>query len=98
MRPRTFRKKPVEIEAVQIDGTEASAQEAVTWAEGSWVESRGSGRGPDDPNYVVMIRTLEGVMRADPGDWIIKEPFPTADRKFYPCKADIFDSTYEEVE
>lgn len=40
------------------------------------------------------IETLEGTMKADVGDWIIKgvhgEP--------YPCKPDIFALTYEKVE
>jgi hypothetical protein len=37
-------------------------------------------------------------MKAFPGDWIIKEPFPTTDRKFYPCKRDIFEKTYESLD
>ena len=49
-----------------------------------------------DPH--AMIETREGKMRADLGDWIIKEPNPTADRKFYPCKPDIFEKTYEPEE
>jgi len=40
-----------------------------------------------------MIRTLEGLLRADVGDWII-----TGIRgEQYPCKPDIFEKTYEEV-
>lgn len=42
----------------------------------------------DEPIY---IDTLEGRMRADPGDWII-----TGVRgEKYPCKPDIFEQTYE---
>lgn len=37
------------------------------------------------------IRTLEGSMRASPGDWIIKG----VAGEFYPCKPDIFAATYE---
>ena len=33
-------------------------------------------------------------MKAFKGDWIIKEPFPTGDRDFYPCKNEIFVNTY----
>jgi hypothetical protein len=36
-------------------------------------------------------------MMVAPGDWVIKEPFPTDDRRFYPCKPEIFEQTYEEV-
>jgi hypothetical protein len=45
----------------------------------------------------LIIKTKEGEMKADIGDCIIKEPFSTDDRKFYPCKPDIFEKTYEEV-
>jgi hypothetical protein len=37
------------------------------------------------------ITTLEGVMRGDRGDYIIKG----VQGEVYPCKADIFQSTYE---
>ncbi len=40
-----------------------------------------------------MIHTLEGEMRADPLDWIIKG----VKGEFYPCKPDIFAATYEAV-
>ena len=43
---------------------------------------------------VCIIETLEGEMRADPFDWIIKG----VKGEFYPCKPDIFAATYEAVE
>jgi hypothetical protein len=42
----------------------------------------------------LMIDTLEGKMRADPGDWIITGPAGEQ----YPCKPDIFDATYALVD
>ena len=39
------------------------------------------------------IPTLEGNMKANIGDYIIKG----INGEFYPCKPDIFDKTYEEV-
>lgn len=45
----------------------------------------------------LLIPTREGVMIACQGDYIIKEPRPTDDRKFYPCKLDIFISLYVKV-
>ena len=39
------------------------------------------------------IETLEGIMKARPGDWIIKG----VKGEFYPCKPDIFEMTYEVV-
>ena len=46
----------------------------------------------------LLIKTKEGEMKADIGDYVIKEPFSTDDRKFYPCKPDIFEKTYELIE
>lgn len=40
------------------------------------------------------IGTLEGVMAAAPGDWIIRG----VKGELYPCKPDIFAATYEPVE
>lgn len=40
------------------------------------------------------IFTLEGVMHAAPGDWIITG----VNGEQYPCKPDIFEKTYEPVE
>jgi hypothetical protein len=37
------------------------------------------------------IETLEGVMTAQPGDWIIRG----IAGEFYPCKREIFTATYE---
>ena len=42
---------------------------------------------------VLYIRTLEGVMMAEPGDWIIKG----IHGEFYPCKPSIFAESYQEV-
>ncbi len=44
---------------------------------------------------VPHIHTLEGIMVVSDEDWIIEEPFPTDDRKFYLCKPDIFEETYD---
>ena len=41
----------------------------------------------------LMIRTLEGDMKASFGDWIIRG----VNGEFYPCKPDIFAKTYEPV-
>lgn len=42
----------------------------------------------------LWIGTLEGAMRASPGDWIIQG----VKGEIYPCKPDIFEATYESVE
>ena len=44
--------------------------------------------------YTRDIPTLEGVMRANPGDYIIEG----VEGERYPCKPGIFEQTYEPVE
>lgn len=78
-----FTKKPVQIEARQYDGSIESAAELVAWIvqlghEASCLDG-------------LLIETLEGTHRANPGDWIIKG----VAGEFYPCKPDIFAATYE---
>lgn len=46
----------------------------------------------DDPEALEIV-TLEGVMRAERKDWIIRG----VKGEFYPCKPDIFEATYEAV-
>lgn len=41
----------------------------------------------------MLIETLEGIMRAEPGDWIITG----VKGERYPCKDDIFRATHEPV-
>lgn len=48
----------------------------------------------DLDNPVLKIETLEGLMEASKGDYIIKG----VQGEFYPCKPDIFAETYEELE
>ena len=77
-----FRKKPVVIEAELYDGSAASVHR---------VMDMGGTRGINNSPEGLYIVTLEGTMRADKGDWIIKG----VKGELYPCKPDIFDSTYE---
>ena len=77
-----FRKKPVVIEAICFDGTMASL-------EGFFIPEISQEFG----SRTAQIPTLEGVMTAQPGDWIIKG----INGEFYPCKPDIFHKTYEAV-
>jgi hypothetical protein len=94
-----LRKLPVEVEAMLFDGTYESASAVTDWmlACGATGWSATMLVGTDPPVYYLTINTLEGRMVADPGDWVIKEPFPTEDRTFYPAKPDIIARTYERV-
>lgn len=89
-----FTKKPVTIEAMQFDGTVESADAIREWAtmpDGMSAEcARDSHKGACT---YLGIRTLEGTMRANSGDWIIKG----VKGEFYPCKPDIFAATYEDA-
>ncbi len=78
-----FRKRPVVIDAVQfkgqhIEGVEVKGlRDDLTGAESVWGE----------------ITTLEGIMRAVVGDWIITG----VQGEKYPIKEEIFLATYERV-
>lgn len=79
-----FRKKPVVIEAFQ------------------WINKPSFPDGFEDLHKKALIikdeklaiETLEGVITASNGDWIIKG----VNGEFYPCKPDIFKKTYELAE
>ncbi len=85
-----FRKKPVVIEAVQFLGNIRHLA-AINKHFGAAFTFR-STSGEDFGNAV--ISTLEGEMVASPGDYIIRG----VKGEFYPCKPDIFATTYEPVE
>lgn len=78
-----YRKKPVVIEARQFDGT--NGREIVKWIESN-------GQDAQLNHEEVYIVTLEGIVHASAGDYIIRG----VQGEFYPCKPDIFIATYEE--
>lgn len=78
-----FRKKPVEIEAWQWDGS------SIRNLRPQWLQDANVLMSTDK----LLIDTLEGTMTAQPGDWIIKG----VKGEIYPCKPDIFEETYEPV-
>jgi hypothetical protein len=77
-----FRKRPVEIEAVQFRAGEQPGELAADVV---------AGRIRYHEDGTMSIETLEGVMCARPGDWIIRG----VKGELYPCKPDIFAATYE---
>jgi hypothetical protein len=92
-----FKVKAIIIRAIQFNGNsnKKDVEEFVGEQLKSELESETAyvaGRGA--PIFSLLIETKEGVMKAFMGDWIIKEPFPTGDRDFYPCKDEIFRKTY----
>lgn len=87
-----FRKKPVEVEAEQFVCRDAEdlpqAERLAQWC-GAALHYDST-----DKSASLDIYTLEGTMKASPGDWIIQG----VAGEFYPCKPDIFEQTYEPVE
>lgn len=79
-----FRKKPVVVEARQV--TVFNIDELEHWCGGTVHNWHVAAK-----YRVISIPTLEGVMEAHVGDWIIRG---VAD-EFYPCKDSIFQATYE---
>ena len=90
-----YRKKPVVIEAIRV--TQDNYNEVMVFVDTDdiaitpFFHTRNHLEEPKIAMY--HIHTLEGVMRADIGDWVIKG----LKGEFYPCKNDIFIATYEFV-
>ena len=97
-----YRKKPVIVEALQWNGN--NVIDIYNFLEDKNVETQYEVNSEGKNFYIdfsrgqcvtgdLMIKTLEGTMKADIGDYIIKG----VNGEFYPCKPDIFEKTYEEV-
>lgn len=82
---------PVVIEALQIPAPWHENARAGAELE-QWMTNGGC-KYAIHPDASVYILTLEGQMKASPGDYIIKG----VKGEFYPCKPDIFHATYEPV-
>ena len=82
---RKYRKKSVIIEAVQL--TKESFEDVYEFIGNSCDFTMAT-----DGTFI-NIKTLEGTMQARIGEYIIKG----VKGKFYPCKPDIFESTYDLV-
>lgn len=110
--PRKFVKRPVEVEAMCVEGAVVDRHKVYTWmvnngypplfgnalnpeelydpdlgkevrpTKGVWID-------PEHGNF--MIRTLDGDMRVEYGDWVIRG----VAGEFYTRKPDIFNQTYK---
>lgn len=85
-----YRKKPVVIDAVCFE-LAAASKGLFNFEYGDKCETFAIFR--DDLNTLpfLLITTLEGSMRANPGDYIIRG----VKGEFSPCKPDIFAASYE---
>jgi len=80
---KKYRKKPVVIEALIWTGVNVNEMYTFTGHSNSKKQEQR-----------LRIKTLEGHIWAEPGDYIIKG----VQGEFYPCKPDIFKMTYEECD
>lgn len=102
-----FRKRPVEVDAMQFHGGPVAACELIDWV----LTNGGTARyhqpvidaispyRPDDINTIehperIAIDTIDpSTAYAFPGDWIIRG----AQGEFYPCKPNVFDANYTPI-
>lgn len=88
-----YRKKPVVIEAFQWSYG-MGHENYPKWAQDAFDSGDETlSVGIDDSKMKLYIKTLEGVMAGDEGDFIIQG----IKGEIYPCKPDIFEATYERV-
>ena len=82
---KKYRTKPCEIEAIQWTGENLDNVMSYV-GDNLIIEMYGK--------YInLYIHTLEGIMKADINDYIIKG----LRGEFYPCKPDVFEKKYEEM-
>ena len=83
-----YRMKPVVIDAFQwLPLSSDAAAKDIPY----WLVMTNYSVGPDNS---LLIKSREGTMRANPGDWIIQ----SVKGEVYPCKPDMFAATYETVD
>lgn len=100
-----YKKKPAIVEARKMPlgpGNNAEAFDVYWWVESEWGgsfdfnsdERPAKGVTIDPSTGFMNIATLEGLMQVKPGDYVIKG----VQGEFYPCKPDIFESTYDQID
>lgn len=80
-----YKKKPVVIDAEQWTGCTSPKMDQLVEGQEHKLAVQGT---------TLFIATFEGEMEANRGDYIIKG----IQGELYPCKPDIFESTYESVD
>lgn len=80
-----YRKKPVVVDAFRPDDLPRSQ-----WPQ--WAQDALMNRDVVfEPNGALQVRTKEGMLHANAGDWLIRG----VEGEIYPCKASIFGASYE---
>ena len=101
-----YRKKPVVIEAFKYEGSEhlvtmikekklpSFISKALESGDLKLIMETTTSDSEFTVRNKLIIKTLEGLMKASVGDFIIQG----VNGEIYPCKPDIFEKTYEKVE
>jgi len=87
-----FVKKPVVVEALQWT---INIDEMMIFLESMDFKKEHYDSSFEDSR--LRMQSINGIVYAKIGDWVIKEPFPTRDKQFYPCEASSFEKSYKEV-
>lgn len=90
-----YRKKPVVVEAFQMtNDIYMNSDSWPDWIKEQWVGGGNTSGDIRGTQGNLFIRTLEGVMAVNFGDYIIQG----ITGELYPCKPDIFEQTYSPAE
>ncbi|OUO77900.1 hypothetical protein B5F53_11840 [Blautia sp. An249] len=84
-----YRTKPCEIEALLFEDSDESVCSIMEFTNGNFAPY-----GTLEHYEYAVVKTLEGNMRAELGDYIIRG----LRGEYYPCKPDVFHKKYEAVE
>jgi hypothetical protein len=83
-----YQKKPIIVEAFRWTGDEEQTEDPI------WIIEAIKNGNAYFERHNFYIRTLEGVMQVGYGDYVIKG----IKGEIYPCKPDIFEASYSEIE
>lgn len=87
---KRFKKKPIVVEAVQVKHDRKVLEQLKEFCKPRRFTFYFKANG----KFRAFIDTLEGEHEAKEGDWVIKG----IKGECYPCREDIFNQTYDEVE
>jgi hypothetical protein len=85
---QTFRKKPLEVKAIQFDGTNVADIWDAFGAEGIY------GPTETNPDHLILTTTHGDPAPARVGDWIVPDSKPNT---FYPIAAEVMERTYDDA-
>lgn len=84
---KNYKKRPIIIQAVKWEGNNFDEVQELDYNPSNRVRQSNVEEGK------LLIVTLEGIMTATLGDWVVRG----VEGELYPCKPSVFDSTYEDV-